>query len=50
MSKLKTKIGIVGYGYVGKAFYSFFKDHYETVIHDPAYIMSVTKEEINKCI
>jgi UDPglucose 6-dehydrogenase len=49
MSKLKTKIGIVGYGYVGKAFYSFFKDHYETVIHDPAYIMSVTKEEINKC-
>ena len=49
MSKLKTKVGIVGYGYVGNAFYNFFKNHYETVIYDPSYILSVSKEEINKC-
>lgn len=45
----KCKIGIVGYGYVGKAFESFFKTHYEVKIYDPAYISSDTKEEINKC-
>ena len=44
MSKLKTKVGIVGYGYVGNAFYNFFKNHYETVIYDPSYILSVSKE------
>jgi UDPglucose 6-dehydrogenase len=49
MTKSKTKIGIVGYGYVGKAFEAFFKNHYEVVIYDPVYILSSTKEEINKC-
>lgn len=49
MSKSKTKIGIVGYGYVGKAFHAFFKDHYEVVIRDPLYPNSVSKEEINQC-
>jgi len=49
MNKLKTKIGIVGYGYVGKAFHNFFKNHYDVVIYDPTYPHSTTKEEINKC-
>lgn len=49
MSKLKTKIGIVGYGYVGKAFHNFFKNHYEILIYDPLHSQSNTKEEINKC-
>lgn len=43
------KIGIVGYGYVGKAFDAFFRSHYEVKIYDPAYILSSTKEEINQC-
>ena len=43
------KIGVIGYGYVGKAFHNFFKSHYEVLIYDPSYIMSCTKEEINKC-
>ena len=45
----KTTIGIIGYGYVGKAFDAFFKTHYEVKIYDPAYDYSVTKDEINKC-
>ncbi len=49
MSKLKTKIGIVGNGYVGKAFYNFFKNHYDVFIYDPAYELSNTKDDINKC-
>ena len=49
MSKSKIKIGIVGYGYVGKAFHAFFKDHYEVLIRDPLYADSVSKEEINEC-
>jgi UDPglucose 6-dehydrogenase len=49
MNNSKTKIGIVGYGYVGKAFHNFFKNHYEVVIYDPAYPLSVSKEEINNC-
>lgn len=49
MNKLKIKIGIVGYGYVGKAFYNFFKTHYDVSIYDPSYEKSCTKEEINNC-
>ena len=45
----KTKIGIIGYGYVGRAFDNFFKNHYDVSIYDPSYIMSCTKEDINKC-
>lgn len=46
----KVKIGIIGYGYVGKAFDAFFKTHYDVVIHDPFYKdLSVTREEINAC-
>jgi UDPglucose 6-dehydrogenase len=49
MNAFKTKIGIIGYGYVGKAFHSFFKNHYDVLIYDPLYTSSSTKEEINKC-
>lgn len=45
----KTKVGIIGYGYVGRAFDNFFKNHYDVSIYDPSYIMSCTKEDINKC-
>ena len=43
------KIGIVGYGYVGKAMYNYFKGHYETIFYDPFIEGSCTKEEINEC-
>jgi nucleotide sugar dehydrogenase len=53
------KIGIVGLGYVGKAMYNLFKDHYEVMYYDPFitldsslaidYGHSVSKEELNKC-
>lgn len=42
-------MGIVGYGYVGKAMYELFKNHYEMKIYDPYYEKSNTKEEINAC-
>ena len=29
------QIVIIGYGYVGKAMYEFFKDHYSVYVHDP---------------
>lgn len=40
------KIGIVGYGYVGKGMERLFKGQFEIVIYD---IEVGTKEEINKC-
>lgn len=47
------KIGIIGYGYVGKGLESFFKDHFEIKIFDTVQNdLSVTyssKEEINEC-
>jgi UDPglucose 6-dehydrogenase len=43
------KIGIIGFGYVGKAMYELLKNHYEILIYDPAKEDSNTKEEINKC-
>jgi UDPglucose 6-dehydrogenase len=49
MDKSKTKkIGIIGYGYVGKAFDAFFKTHYDVCIYDP-YLLMGSKEEINTC-
>lgn len=30
-------IGVIGYGYVGKAVVNFFKDHFRVFIYDPAY-------------
>ena len=31
------KVGIVGYGYVGKAMAEFFSNHYKVKVYDPAY-------------
>jgi UDPglucose 6-dehydrogenase len=47
---MKTrKIGIVGYGYVGKAMFELFKTHYDVVYYDTYLEKSCTKEEINAC-
>lgn len=51
------KIAIVGYGYVGKAMYRLFKDHYETGVRDPFLddtqlppdIRLKEREDVNKC-
>lgn len=32
-------IGVVGYGYVGKAMVEFFRTHYQVFIYDPEYVM-----------
>lgn len=42
------KIGIIGYGYVGKALHRFFENHYEVKIFDPNVENTNTKEEINQ--
>jgi len=42
-------IGIIGYGYVGKATYEFFKTKYNTIWYDPFVSGSYTQEEINQC-
>ena len=46
-------VAIVGYGYVGKAFFEFFKDHYRMYIYDPFVkttpCESASKEKINQC-
>lgn len=50
----------VGFGYVGKAMYGFFKDHYDVCFYDPFFtknaadykgekLFSVTKDEANRC-
>jgi UDPglucose 6-dehydrogenase len=49
---MKQKIGIVGYGYVGRAMYNFFKKHYEVFVHDvqgDKDVPIVGREEINSC-
>lgn len=43
------RIGIIGYGYVGKSMYQFFKKHYHTIWYDPYIEHSCTKDEINEC-
>lgn len=43
------KVGIVGYGYVGKAMFEYFKTHYTTFFYDPFIEGSCTKDEINTC-
>ena len=44
----KPKVGVVGYGYVGKAVEKFFKNSYEVSIYDPALGFS-DKEAVNAC-
>jgi UDPglucose 6-dehydrogenase len=43
------KIGIVGYGYVGKAMFEYFKNTYTTIYYDPYVSGSCSKEDINNC-
>lgn len=43
------KIGVVGYGYVGKAIFEYFKDRHNTIYYDPFVDGSCSKEEINNC-
>lgn len=50
--KMTKSIGIVGYGYVGKAFYNFFSNHYKMHVYDPysdGLPCTATKDDINKC-
>lgn len=49
MGKLRKTIGIVGFGYVGKAIYHLFELHYIQKFHDPNYQFSSPKEDINDC-
>jgi UDPglucose 6-dehydrogenase len=43
-------IGIIGYGYVGRAMYNLFKNHYNILIYDPFYYLTNSQDEINsKC-
>lgn len=53
---MKKKIAIIGYGYVGRAMYNFFKNHYDVCVHDPLLdpyvvpdITLVDSNEVNKC-
>lgn len=46
---MNKSVGIVGYGYVGKAMHEFFANHYDVKIHDPLKEDSNTKSEINEC-
>ena len=59
MDTKKASVGIVGYGYVGKAMANFFKDHYNVLVYDPAYspvtkdvdgISFVSPGDINNCL
>ncbi len=48
-------VGVIGFGYVGKAMDKFFRDHYNVIIHDPAFTdsdgngLSSDRETINRC-
>jgi len=50
------RIGIVGYGYVGKSMVDFFKSHFKVSVYDPAYDYGdndgfefTSRDQINKC-
>jgi len=54
---MNQKIAIIGFGYVGQAYYDFFKNHYEIYFYDPGYLTKIapkigrysdSQEEINK--
>lgn len=47
-AKLKERIGIVGYGYVGKAMNSFFETHYYTTVYDTK-LKFGTPNQVNEC-
>ncbi len=33
--KAKKRVAVIGYGYVGKGVFNFFKDKFETIFFDP---------------
>lgn len=43
------KVGIVGHGYVGKAFERYFQDNFEVIWYDPFQEGGATEEQINDC-
>lgn len=45
---LKEKIAVIGYGYVGKAVYNFFKDHFDVSVYDPIYKEFKNKNKVSK--
>lgn len=49
MSNKGKKVAMIGYGYVGKGAFDFFKDRYETIFFDPHVEGSATKVEANAC-
>lgn len=48
MTEIK-RIGIVGYGYVGKAMAAFFRPHYDVIAYDPAYPELASTTDVNAC-
>ena len=48
MKKNTKLVGIVGYGYVGKAITRFFKEHYILKIYDPPYIKANKLEGVRE--
>lgn len=44
----KKTIAIIGYGYVGKAVYNFFKTHFHVIAYDPLKIIFEDGREIEK--
>lgn len=45
----RKKVGIVGYGYVGKVFERFFKEIFIVEIYDPSYPNCCDLDKINQC-
>ena len=43
------KIGIVGYGYVGRAFKKMIENHYEYWVYDPNTDWDLTQKDVNNC-
>ncbi len=46
--KIKERVAIIGYGYVGKAVYNFFKDHFDVCVYDPYYKEFKDKKKVSK--
>ena len=43
----QPKVAIIGYGYVGKAVYNFFKDRFNVVVYDPYYKEFNNKKKVS---
>lgn len=54
MVKVAKKVGIIGYGYVGKAMARFFERRYDVIVYDPAECLKLglacaTQSDIDEC-